>query len=152
MEKANKIYPKVLKLKKKEGFTLIEVIVAMSIISILGLGLYSVVNMSIKVNSKNENDIKALQLAQSQVESIRVQIKDGETEFKLKDKDNNDVFIDSDVTSSYKKNIGSKIYDVQVNVSKDLNSGLYKVIVKTKSENINSSKKETKIVTEIFGG
>lgn len=152
MEKANKIYRKVLKLKKKEGFTLVEVIVAMGIISILCLGLYCVVNMAIKVNSKNENDIKALQLAQSQVESIRVQIKNGETKFKLKDKDNNDVFIDIDVTSSYKKNISSKIYDVQVNVSKDLNSGLYKVIVKTKLENINSSKKETKIVTEIFGG
>lgn len=152
MEKVNKIYRNVLKLKKKEGFTLVEVIVAMSIISILCLGLYSVVNMSIKVNSKNENDIKALQLAQSQVESIRAQLKNGETKLALKDKDNNDVFIDIDVTSSYKKNIGSKIYDVQINITKDLNSGLYKVIVKTKSENVNSSKKETKIVTEIFGG
>lgn len=152
MEKAYKIYHKVVKLKKRDGFTLIEVIVAISIISILTMGLYSTLNTVIKVNSKNEQDINALQLAQSQVESIRVQIKNGETEFKLKDKDNNDVFIEINSTSSYKKNISSKIYDVQVDVSKDLNSGLYKVIVKTKSENTNSSKKETKIVTEIFGG
>lgn len=152
MEKAYKIYHKVVKLKKRDGFTLIEVIVAISIISILTMGLYSTLNTVIKVNSKNEQDINALQLAQSQVESIRVQIKNGETEFKLKDKDNNDLFIEINSTSSYKKNISSKIYDVQVDVSKDLNSGLYKVIVKTKSENTNSSKKETKIVTEIFGG
>ena len=39
---------------KKKGFTLIEVIIAISIISIISLALFRVINSAIKNNSKNE--------------------------------------------------------------------------------------------------
>lgn len=136
----------------KLGFTLIEVIVAMSIISIIVFGLYATINTAIKVSNKNEQDINALQLVQSEVEKLRLQIKDGLTTFSLEDKDKNDVTINLGEKASYKKNINNKIYDVEVELSMDSDSQLYKIVVKTQLENINKNKKQTKIVTEIFGG
>ena len=63
------------KVKSIHGFTLIEVLVAMSIISIVSMGFYTIINYSIKNNVKNEKDIQALNMAQSEIENLRSQIK-----------------------------------------------------------------------------
>lgn len=142
----------VVKLNKEKGFTLIELIVAMSIISLISIGFYSLLNTSIKTNVKNEQDISALQLAQSEMENIRLQIKSGSTQFETKDKDNKKVDLKVNGNTPYKKGENNKIYNVEVDINLDSNSDLYKVIITSELENTTVNKKKTKIVTEIFGG
>lgn len=54
---------------------MIELLVAMSIISLIALVFFSTVNNSIKSNAKNEKDIKSLQLVQSEMERLINDIK-----------------------------------------------------------------------------
>lgn len=63
------------KLKRQEGFTLIEILIAMSIISLIAMAFFTFINSSIKFNTKNDQDIKALNIAQSEIENLRQQIK-----------------------------------------------------------------------------
>lgn len=62
-------------IKNKRGFTLIELLLAMSIISLIAFAFFRIVNTSVVTNSKNERDIKAMQIAQTQIENIRSQLK-----------------------------------------------------------------------------
>lgn len=64
-----------MKLKSNGAFTLIELLVALSIVSIISMSFFSLLNSSIKVNSKNETDINSLNIAQSEIEKLRKQIK-----------------------------------------------------------------------------
>lgn len=66
------------KLKKDKGFTLIELLVALSIVGIILLAFFKVTDITTRMNVKNNTDIKALNLAQSEVENLRNQIKNGE--------------------------------------------------------------------------
>lgn len=70
-----------------KGFTLIELIVALSIISILSLSFFKILNSSIKYNTKNEKDIKALNIAQSEIENLRREIKLSNLQIILYDRD-----------------------------------------------------------------
>jgi len=79
---------KLLKAKRDiKGFTLIELIVALSIISILSLAFFKILNTNIKYNTKNEKDIKALNIAQSEVENLRREIKLSNLQIILYDRD-----------------------------------------------------------------
>lgn len=64
-----------MKLKKCRGFTLLEILVAMSIISLISMAFFSFLSSSTKINSKNEKDINSLNIAQSEIEKLRQQIK-----------------------------------------------------------------------------
>lgn len=63
------------KILNKSGFTLIELVFAMGIISLVMLTFFTIVNTSIRSNSKNEKDIVAINIAQSEIENLREQIK-----------------------------------------------------------------------------
>lgn len=63
-------------LKKEEGFTLIEVLVALAIVTIVSMAFFTTVNMTTKYNAKNEKDIQAMDIAQSEVEYLTEEIKD----------------------------------------------------------------------------
>lgn len=76
-------------IKNNKGFTLIEILVAMSIISIITFTFFTIMNSSIKQNSKNEKDIKALNIAQSEIENLRKEIKSSATEINIYDKEGN---------------------------------------------------------------
>lgn len=156
------------KLKSKVGFTLIELLIAMSIISLIAMAFFTVWNSTIKANTKNEKDIKALNIAQSEIENVRNQIK--------KDIDNpiknikvssyqvtSDSYINQKViidgsTPSYKKKIegDANLYTVNLNVSKRLiecssSNYIYTIHVSVESDNKNFSKKVTELQTEVFG-
>ncbi|MGL5641904.1 MAG: type IV pilus modification PilV family protein [Paraclostridium sp.] len=57
------------------GFTLIEVLIALTIVSIISMAFFMSVNMTNKENAKNEKDIQAMDIAQSQVEYLTKEIK-----------------------------------------------------------------------------
>ena len=65
-----------------KGFTLLELLISLSIITIILLAFSTIIISSIKGNTKNDKDISALNLAQSEIEIVRKQIKDGKTSFK----------------------------------------------------------------------
>lgn len=65
------------KLKQNKGFTLIELLVALAIVGIILLAFFKVTYSTTKMNVKNDIDIKALNLAQSEIENLRNQIKNG---------------------------------------------------------------------------
>jgi prepilin-type N-terminal cleavage/methylation domain-containing protein len=92
----------------KKGFTLIEILIALSIASIISIGFFQVINMTIKTNSKNEKDIKSLNIAQTEIESLRAQIKNATNDNKnIKiyiDEDENRKFIEIDSEKSWIKN------------------------------------------------
>lgn len=75
-----------------KGFTLLELLISLSIVSIICVTFYAFLNNSIKTNGKNERDIKALNIAQSEIENLRQQIKSktsgSNLEIKLNDTEN----------------------------------------------------------------
>ena len=64
------------KYQNNRGFTLIENLIAMSLISLIAMAFFTILNSTIKANSVNEKNIKCLNIAQSEVENIRQQIKE----------------------------------------------------------------------------
>ena len=129
-----------------KGFTLLELLISLSIITIILLAFSTITISSIKGNTKNDKDISALNLAQSEIEILRKQIKDGKTDF-------ND--------EPYIKEIDGKKFEVKLSVSEskeDTSSQytLYEVYVSVESKQENEendyfSKKHTELVTEVFG-
>jgi prepilin-type N-terminal cleavage/methylation domain-containing protein len=77
------------KIRNNNGFTLIELIIALSVVSIILMAFYSIINSSIKHNVKNEKDIKALNIAQSEVESLRNEIKSSNSSINIYDDEGN---------------------------------------------------------------
>lgn len=61
----------------KKGFTLIEVLISLSILTILGGIFFSIANNAIRINSKNDKNIQEMNIAQSVIEDIRDDIKSG---------------------------------------------------------------------------
>lgn len=148
-----------MKIKDSRGFTLIELVVSISILSIIGLAFFSAINTSIKTNKKNETDIKAMHLAQSEMENLRIQIKNYKEstpendEINICDSKDNPVPI---LTEDYKKNEDDinyilDDYGVKITVIKkdDL---LYEIMVIVFELNKNFSNKDTKIITRVVKG
>lgn len=84
------------KLKNKKGFTLIELLVALAIVGIILLAFFTSINSTIKMDAKNDRDIKALNIAQSEIENLRNQIKNHEQLEKLEIKDVINILKDTD--------------------------------------------------------
>ena len=128
-----------------KGFTLLELLISLSIITIILLAFSTIIISSIKGNTKNDKDISALNLAQSEIEILRKQIKDGKTDF-------ND--------EPYIKEIDGKKFEVKLSVSEskeDTSSQytLYEVYVSVEAKQENEendyfSKKHTELVTEVL--
>ncbi len=74
-----------LKKTKNKGFTLLELIIALSIVSIVLMSFYTLINSSIKQNTKTEKDIKSLNIAQGEIESLRNEVKTSNTIINIKD-------------------------------------------------------------------
>lgn len=143
-----------IKKNNKKGFTLLELLVSISIISILLLAFLTIILSSIKVNTKNDKDISALHIAQSEIEVVRKQIKDGNTSFV--NSENKSLVINDTLGNLYYKEIDGKRFEVRFYLDKSLESNLYnlRVIVKSKSmdtEDDYFSKKTTELVTQVYG-
>lgn len=135
-----------MKIKNTRGLTLVELLISMSILSIIGLAFFSTINTSIKTNKKNETDIKALHLAQSEVENLRVQIK------KLTCSTLDIVDLkDNKITINIDNYYVSEEYEVKIKITEkeDL---LYEIRVTVGAVNSNFSKKKTEIITQVIKG
>lgn len=135
-----------MKNRSSKGFTLAEILISLSILSILILVFFGVINTSIKNNKKNEIDINSLSLAQSEVENIRIQIKNNNIS-NLKDLENNEIIIDADIENSYT----FKNYEVKISVEQESDL-LYKVKVTVSHKNSNYSKRNVQIITQVVVG
>lgn len=133
-----------MKNRSSKGFTLAEILISLSILSILILVFFGVINTSIKNNKKNEIDINSLSLAQSEVENIRIQIKNNNTS-NLKDLENNEFTIGEN--HNYTSN--NCDVDVLVEQKSDL---LYEVNVTVKYKNPKDSRKKVQIITQVVVG
>lgn len=135
-----------MKINKSKGFTLIQVLVSLSILSFIGLAFFSTVNTSIKVNKKNETDIKALHLVQSEIENLRLQIK------KSKDGILDIVDLNKDsITIGKEKIYTSDEYNIKLKVE-DKGNSLYEIKVCAQSANKDFSKQRTEIITQVIKG
>ena len=65
-----------IKLEKPKGFTLIELLVALAIVGTILLAFFKIIDSTNRMNVKNDRDIKALNIAQSEIENLRSQIKE----------------------------------------------------------------------------
>ena len=82
-----------IKLEKSKGFTLIELLVALAIVGTILLAFFKIIDSTNRMNVKNDRDIKALNIAQSEIENLRSQIKEkaDNNERKLFVYDNSDI-------------------------------------------------------------
>ena len=150
-----------------KGFTLLELLISLSIITIILLAFSTIIISSIKGNTKNDKDISALNLAQSEIEILRKQIKDGKTSFKNSENETLEFnsIIDSieNTENIYYKDVDGKNFEVKFYISKNdeyLGGSLYKLWVRVKSKQKDDednweddyfSKKCTELITEVFG-
>lgn len=129
------------KINNHKGFTLIELLIVMSIISLIAMTFFYVLGSAIKSNTKNEVDIKALNIAQTKIENIRVEIKSGSIS-------ENKNIIDY-------VNIDSRKYTVNTEVIKHpidtTSSNMYSIRVSVKTDiPFNSRSKTIELNTEVF--
>ena len=150
-----------------KGFTLLELLISLSIITIILLAFSTIIISSIKGNTKNDKDISALNLAQSEIEIVRKQIKDGKTSFKNSENETLEFNSISDSIENteniYYKDVDGKNFEVKFYISKNdeyLGGSLYKLWVRVKSKQKDDednweddyfSKKYTELITEVFG-
>lgn len=150
-----------------KGFTLLELLISLSIITIILLAFSTIIISSIKGNTKNDKDISALNLAQSEIEIVRKQIKDGKTSFKNSKNETLEFNSISDSIENteniYYKDVDGKNFEVKFYISKNdeyLGGSLYKLWVRIKSKQKDEednweddyfSKKYTELITEVFG-
>lgn len=150
-----------------KGFTLLELLISLSIITIILLAFSTIIISSIKGNTKNDKDINALNLAQSEIEIVRKQIKDGKTSFKNSKNETLEFNSISDSIENteniYYKDVDGKNFEVKFYISKNdeyLGGSLYKLWVRIKSKQKDEednweddyfSKKYTELITEVFG-
>lgn len=139
------------------GFTLIELLISLSIISIILFATYSIINNNIKNTTKNQKDINAINIAQTEIENLRYKIKnkkgltiyddeasiekaillDGITNYKKKDSNNDNIYFDIRLT---------------VNRSREkTEDGIYVINITVKQENEYLRNPEINIEAKIFG-
>lgn len=136
-----------------EGFTLLELLVALAISTMVLMAFTTTINTSIRGNTKNDKDIKALNIAQTEIENIRVQIKEGKHLFENSNGDS--VQVDRANGNIFNQIVDGKNFEVIMFLTKETTSSLYtlKVVVKATGAGIDDyfSKKETEIITQIYG-
>ncbi|MFI3210542.1 MAG: prepilin-type N-terminal cleavage/methylation domain-containing protein [Peptostreptococcaceae bacterium] len=134
--------------KSNRGFTLLEVLISISILTIIVLSFANFLSSNIKYNVKNEQDIKALNIATSEIENLRYQIKN-----------NQDIFFTTDdkefveLLNAWEINdeINIKANDPYKRVIKiEKNENIYTVHVKITKDGAFSTNKETKLIAQIF--
>jgi prepilin-type N-terminal cleavage/methylation domain-containing protein len=59
------------KIKNQNGFSLVEVLVAILILAILTLGIYSLITMSIQISTENQHYVEGIAIANQRMEKIR---------------------------------------------------------------------------------
>ncbi|MGL5713108.1 MAG: type IV pilus modification PilV family protein [Paraclostridium sp.] len=125
------------KLREIDGFTLIELLIAMSIISIISISFFVILNSSIKINKKNEIDIKSMQIAQSKIESIRAEIKSGKNPSNSNKMDGDfKIVTEINEEGSY---IKMKLYNVNITVEppSKFSKRIFRITTKISSEGEN---------------
>lgn len=143
--------------KDNRGVTLLELLVSLAIIGFLVFAFFRVINSTKRIDIKNDRDIKALNIAQSQIEDLRSQIKSlGDKEkLILHDKD---IYI-KDIGKidfkivNYEKNIEDQVYKVEVKLKKtDVDKELYlfEIEVGVRLKDNYFSKRNTFIKTKIL--
>ncbi|WP_158540696.1 type IV pilus modification PilV family protein [Romboutsia weinsteinii] len=152
-------------MKRNKGFTLLEVLVSLAIIISIMFAFFKVYNSSIRVNTKNDRDIKALNLAQSELENLRSQIKnlkrseeDKKIEINIGEKQ---IDIDSlnKTTVTYEKNytdeddMKERVYKINLTLEKsNVTNQIYMfnidIDIKLKDEYF--SKRKTELSTSIL--
>lgn len=144
-----------MKIYKSKGFTLIEVLIAVSLISIIALSFMMFSNSRTKVNSKNEHDIHGLNIAQSEMESLREQIKENKLGIKITTDNNSEINIPSsqnDFKTQYtrkNKSIGY-IVDLEINKVTVGSKVLHKIKITTYCDNDDLSRRKTNLYAEIL--
>lgn len=154
--------------KNKRGFTLIELLVSISIISIISICFFNIINNSLKINKKNEVDIKAMNIAQTAIEDIRNDIKegniigldmdeDGEDEFNIIDSNWNgtlkEIYVQSPSLTTTKsiKNIEYEVNITKLERERYSNSSTkYLYTIKLVVKQVNKDYKGVEIETQIF--
>lgn len=165
-----------MKIKNKKGVTLIELLISITILTIILIASFNFINTTIKFNVKSEKDIQALNIAQTVGEEIRENIKNNI--FDLEDGQwetyNNQNFLEADFKPEYIKEYNikeilnkyivkeiedannlnkNKLFEVKIllyrqkKTSSD-NKYLYTVDIHVSNKNI--SKKITKLRYQVF--
>lgn len=136
---------------KSKGFTLIEVLVAMSIISIIVIFFYNALNNTIKMNKKAENDIQMMDIAQSKMENMLSNIRESSDDseeieveingsiVRLNSLFNNNSIYTTQFEEVYENKVSNYIVDLKIE-RKLINSGT--ILSNSYLYNINFSVKE----------
>lgn len=151
--------------KKNKGFTLIEVLMSMAILSIILIAFSTISISSIKGNSKNDIDIGAMNIAQGEIENIRSQLKQysGEDPVELESTEGYKIY--EGVLAKFPRTNNSGSYNVSIELKKAENnqqteyennqpvvySGLYEIKVSVVPNETKEyfSKKTTELITQI---
>ena len=118
----------------KRGFTLIEVLISLSILLIVGSTFFSITNNSIRINSKNDKYIQEMNVAQSVIEGIRDDIKSGKEPY-------------DNINYSLKEDYIVSIEDIKKEEVKKLYLYTFAVKVKNKYE----TNREVVLKTQVLG-
>lgn len=134
-------------LKKESGFTLIEILVSLTIVSIISMAFFTIVNMTTRKNAKNEKDIQAMDIAQSQIEYLTKEIKSSGSASKDHIKINFDENGKLSIIESNKQMYDSNTSDLETSSSYEVKydgneNTKYKVNVNINRENMNDRNNE----------
>lgn len=146
--------------RKNKGFTLLELIVSLAIIVSVMFAFFKIYNSSIRVNTKNDRDIKALNLAQSELENLRNQIKNlgdkdeiniGGQIINLKELDKETINYEKNYTDEEQMN--ERIYEISLTLDKSDVIGkmyLFDINIDVNLKDKYFSKRDTKLYTSIL--
>lgn len=141
-------------MKENKGFTFIELLISISILSILTIAFSTISISAIKGNSKNDIDIGAMNIAQSEIENIRSQMKKYESSLPISLTSVDGYEISQDRVNEFSRINNNNKYDVYIEIKKAtegsrIYSQLYEVKVLVKEEKQYFSRKSTELVTQI---
>lgn len=152
-------------MKKNKGFTLVELLVSIAILSILTIAFSKVSISAIKGNSKNNIDIGSMNIAQGEIENIRSQLKkySGEDPLVLTSVEGEEIResiednkIPENVKEGFSRINNSVSYNIKIELKKAKNNdstylGLYDIKVSVVPDENKGyfSKKTTELFTQI---